>query len=305
MVDYKMEFKETIGVSDSLSGVVRKVVEPSTQDLVVARFWVQNFRILERSKLDVDTRGKVEKVLTKLAEDMLGLRGDIMAYSAEVSRYFEGVKSGEFYEVKENIEYFKEVFHGKTLAENFYFHASLCLRDALRLMRLTLPNASTLSWEKLYAVIRLDRANLARLTNSLDMHWENLLVIRGIRGVIEHSDNEKDFDITEIKLEKTEKGIAFHQPYLMYPESINLKLLDGTNKTIKVKDTTLLDLMDTHFWAIFNVCESVATYPLLAKLDEAWQPRLIAIQHYDKECPIQWAVEPATNPRRTVNNLPT
>ncbi len=304
MTDYKMEFNETIGISDSLSGVMRKMVDVGTEDIVIARFWVQNFSILEKTSFDTSTKAKIEKVLKQLAEDMLSLRGDIMDYAAEVKRYFEGVQSGDFYEVKDNIEYFKEVFHGKKLAENFYFHAELCKRDAFRLMRIALPGASRFTWEELYRHTKKDRANLSRLTTSFDINWENLLVIKGIRGVIEHSDDENDFDITDIKLEKTEKGTAFHQPYFIYPEEVKIKALDGQEKIVKIKDETVIDLLDKHFWAIFNICESSAVYPLLANLDANWQPKLIAMQHYDPKCPVQWVVEPTSNPRRTVNHPP-
>ena len=304
MADIKLELTEKITVSDSLSGTVRKVVDPPPEDLVIARFWVQNFSILEKTSFDEEIKTKLEKILKQLAEDMLSLRDDIMDYAAEVRRYFEGVKSGEFYEVKDNIEYFKEVFHGKKLAENFYFHAELCKRDAFRLMRIALPSATKFTWEQLYQHTKIDRANLSRLTISFDTQWENLLVVKAIRGVMEHSDDENDFDITDIRLEKTDKGIAFHQPYFIYPESVKIKSLDGTEKTIRIKDETVLDLMDKHFWAIFNVCESSAVYPLLAKLGLKWQPKLIGMQHYDPKCPVQWVVEPASNPRRTVNHTP-
>lgn len=304
MTDYKMELNETIGISDNLSGVMRKMVDVGTEDIVIARFWVQNFSILEKTSFNTPTKAKTEKVLKQLAEDMLSLRGDIMDYAAEVKRYFEGVQSGDFYEVKDNIEYFKEVFHGKKLAENFYFHAELCKRDAFRLMRITLPGASKFTWEEIYQHSKNNRANLSRLTTSFDINWENLLIIKAIRGVIEHSDDENDFDITDIKLEKTEKGTAFHQPYFIYPEEVKVKTLDGKEKKIKIKDETVIDLLDKHFWAIFNVCESSAVYPLLANLNPSWQPKLIAMPHYDPKCPVQWIVEPASTPRRTVNHPP-
>lgn len=304
MTNYKLDFNETIGISDTLSGIMRKVVDVGTEDIVIARFWVQNFSILEKTSFDDHTKAKIEKVLKQLAEDMLSLRGDIMDYNAEANRYFKGIQSGDFYEVKENIEYFKEVFHGKKLAENFYFHAELCKRDAFRLMRIALPNAFRFTWEELYQQTKNDRENLSRLTTSFDINWENILIIRAIRGVIEHSDEEKDFDITDIRLEKTEKGMAFHQPYIIYPETVKIKTLDGKEKMVIIKDETVIDLLDKHFWTIINFCESAVVYPLLANLNPDWQPKLIALQHYDPKCPVQWIVEPASNPRRTVNHPP-
>jgi len=113
-----------------------------------------------------------------------------------------------------------------------------------------------------------------------------------------------DFDITDIKLEKTEKGTAFHQPYFIYPEEVKIKTLDGKEKVVKIKNETVIDLLNKHFWAIFNICESSVVYPLLANLDPNWQPKLIAMQNYDPQCPVQWVVEPASNPRRTVNHPP-
>lgn len=217
MTDFKLELNEKIGLSDTLSGVMRKMVDVGTEDIVIARFWVQNFSILEKTSFNPSIKAKIEKILKQLAEDMLSLRGDIMDYAAEVKRYFEGVQSGDFYEVKNNIEYFKEVFHGKKLTENFYFHAELCKRDAFRLLRITLPNASRFTWEQLYQHTKNDRTNLSRLTTSFDANWENLLVIKAIRGVIEHSDDENDFDITDIKLEKTERVPLFinHTLYIL------------------------------------------------------------------------------------------
>jgi len=125
-----------------------------------------------------------------------------------------------------------------------------------------------------------------------------------LRGVIEHGDEEKDFEITDIYLEKTDKGIAFHQPYFIYPETLKNKNISGEEKEESLKGVAVIDLMDKHFWAIFNTCEACAVFPLIATLDSKWQPKLISLQSMDKKCPIQWDAELATNPRRTVNHPP-
>lgn len=65
--------------------------------MVIARFWVQNFALLEKTTFDQVTRTKLDNILSQLAQDMLSLRNDTMGYVAEVKRYFEGVKSGKFY----------------------------------------------------------------------------------------------------------------------------------------------------------------------------------------------------------------
>lgn len=235
---------------------------------------------------------------------MLSLRNDIMDYVAEVKRYFEGVKSGEFYEKKENIEYFKEVFHGKRMVENFYFHAELCKRDALRFLRVAIPQPKPLSWDQYYQLFLQQPQQYRRLSDELKSRWEDLDLIRGIRGVIEHGDEDKDFGITDIYLEKTDKGIAFHQPYFLYPEEKEVRAVDGTKKMVTLKGTTVVDIMDKHFWSIFNVCESCVVFPLYTYLDSSWQPKQFSLQNMDKKCPVRWSIESATNPRKTVNHPP-
>jgi hypothetical protein len=96
MTDYKLNLSDTVGVADNLKGTYRKVVDVGTEDIVIARFWVQPFRILEKTTFCSLQKDKLQKVLYQLAEDMVSLRGDIMSYSKEVTRYFEGVKSGDF-----------------------------------------------------------------------------------------------------------------------------------------------------------------------------------------------------------------
>lgn len=150
-----------------------------------------------------------------------------------------------------------------------------------------------------------DHFNYARIVLSIQSYYEDLSVIREIRGVIEHSDNENDFEITDICLEETKKGIAFHQPYFQYPANIEIKGLSGVAKEISLKGVTVLDLMNRHFWAIHNICESLSVFPLMKNLDAAWQPRQIAMQHFDPKCPVQWMIEPAEKLRRTVNHPPT
>ena len=115
MTTYKINLTDSIGISDQMRGVQRKVLDVGFEDIVIARFWVQPFRILEKTTFSQQDKDKIQKILHQLAEDMLSMRDDIMDYSKEVKRYFEGIKSGEFYERKGNIEYFKEVFHGKKL----------------------------------------------------------------------------------------------------------------------------------------------------------------------------------------------
>ena len=94
MAHLTLNLSDTIGVSDNMQGVMRKVVDVGTEDMVIARFWVQNFALLEKTTFDQTTRTKSENILHQMAEDMLSLRSDIMGYVAEVKRYFEGVKSG-------------------------------------------------------------------------------------------------------------------------------------------------------------------------------------------------------------------
>jgi len=304
MANLKLELNEKIGVSDSMHGVMRKVVDVGTEDMVIARFWVQNFALLEKTTFDQTTRTKLENILRQLAEDMLSLRSDIMGYVAEVKRYFEGVKSGEFYEKKENIEYFKEVFHGKKMVEDFYFHAELCKRDALRFLRVALPQTTSYSWDQYYQLFLQQPQHYRRLSDELKFRWKDLDLIRGIRGVIEHGDEDKDFGITDIYLEQTDKGTAFHQPYFSYPEEKEVRAVDGTKKTVTLKGMTVIDIMDKHFWSIFNACESCVVFPLYSHLDPSWQPKQLSLQSMDKKCPIRWSVEPVTNPKKTVNHPP-
>jgi len=304
MANLKLKLNEKIGVGDSLNGTVRKIVDVETEDLVIARFWVQNFAILGKTTFDAETRSKLKNILHQLAEDMLSLRSDIIGYVAEVKRYFEGVKSGDFYEKKGNIEYFKEVFHGKKMVEDFYFHAELCKRDALRFLRFTLPQTKPFSWNQYYQLFLKQPQHYSRLSSELKFRWEDLDLIRGIRGVIEHGDEDKDFSITDIYLEKTGKGIAFHQPYFSYPEEKEVRAIGGDKKKVTLKGTTVIDLMDKHFWSIFNVCESCIVFPLYAHLYASWQPKQLSLQSMDKKCPVRWSIEPVTNPRRTVNHPP-
>jgi len=303
MTHYSITIEDKMGVSDDIQGTYRKVIDVGTEDIVIARFWVQPFRILEKTSFADDKKQKIQKVLYQLAEDMLSLRGDIMSYSKEVTRYFEGVKSGEFYEKKGNIEYFKEVFHGKKIVEDFYFHAELCKRDAYRLLKMVEPDCP--NWAQMWGHFKKDHFNYGRIASVLQFKYEDLCVIREIRGVIEHGDDENDFEITDIRLEQTEKGIAFHQPYFQYPKSVQIKGLDCTEKEVVLENVTVIDLLDKHFWSIHNICENFSVLPLMKYLDHAWEPRLLSIQNYDPECPVQWIVEPAQNPRRTVNALPT
>lgn len=151
MADYKINLEDSVNISDEMKGTYRKVIDVGTEDIVIARFWVQPFRILDKTTFSVEQKIKIQKVLYQLAEDMLSLRDDIMSYSKEVKRYFEGVKSGDFYERKGNIEYFKEVFHGKKIVENFYFHAELCKKDAYRLLQITEPNCP--NWPQMLNII--------------------------------------------------------------------------------------------------------------------------------------------------------
>ena len=160
MAHLTLNLSDTVGVSDSMQGVMRKVVDVGTEDMVIARFWVQNFALLEKTIFDQATRTKLENILRQLAEDMLSLRGDIMGYVAEVKRYFEGVRSGEYYEKKENIEYFKEVFHGKKMVEDFYFHAELCKRDALRFLKVALSEKLFVSnWQYIHFDFKVGISN--------------------------------------------------------------------------------------------------------------------------------------------------
>lgn len=304
MTSLTLELNDTFGINDSINGTMRKVVDVGTEDMVVARFWVQNFVLLEKTTFNQETRIKLENILHQLAEDMLSLRGNIMNYVAEVKRYFEGIKSGKFYEKKGNIEYFKEVFHGKKLIEDFYFHAELCKRDALRFLRVALPQTKAFSWDQYYQLFLQQPQHYRRLSDELKFHWEDLDLIRGIRGVIEHGDGDKDFGITDIYLEQTYKGIAFHQPYFAYPEEKEVEAVDGTKKKLVLKGTTVIDILDKHFWSIFNVCESCIVFPLYSHLDVIWQPKQLSLQSMDKKCPIRWSIEKVTNPRRTVNHPP-
>lgn len=303
MTTYKINLTDSIGISDQMRGVQRKVLDVGFEDIVIARFWVQPFRILEKTTFSQQDKDKIQKILHQLAEDMLSMRDDIMDYSKEVKRYFEGIKSGEFYERKGNIEYFKEVFHGKKLVENFYFHAEICKRDAYRLLKIIEPGCP--NWPQLVDFFKTDHVNYGRLASSIQANYDNLSVIREIRGIIEHSDQENDFEITDIFLEETKEGTAFHQPYFRYPENLSIKQLDGKNIDISLKGITVIDLVDKHFWSILNVCESISTFCLLKNLKHEWQPRLLAMTSYDPKCPVQWIVEKSENPRRTVNHPPT
>lgn len=303
MTTYTVNLTDSIGINDQVKGVQRKVLDESFEDIVIARFWVQPFRILETTTFSQPEKEKIQKILNQLAEDMLSLRNDIMNYSKEVTRYFEGVKRGEFYEVRGNIEYYKEVFHGKKFVENFYFHAEICKRDAYRLLKVIEPNCP--SWNSMYGFLSNDHFNYARIASSLQLNYTNLMAIHEIRGGIEHSYEENDFDITDIYLEETNKGIAFHQPYFKYPEIISIKQQDGSTLDITLKGVTVIDLLDKHFWSIFNVCENISTLCLIKYLDHSWQPRLLAMSSYDPKCPVQWIVEKSEKPRRTVNSLPT
>ncbi|QQS43875.1 hypothetical protein IPM65_07110 [Candidatus Roizmanbacteria bacterium] len=309
MTHHKINLEDKVSMKGEISGTYRKVIDVGTEDIVIARFWVQPFRILERTTFSDEQKGKIQKVLNQLAEDMLSLRDDIMSYSKEVKRYFEGVKSGDFYERKGNIEYFKEVFHGKKLVENFYFHAELCKRDVYRLLKLIEPDCP--NWPNMKKFFSKDPINYRRLEGVFITQYEDLGVIREIRGYIEHGDPDKknkieeDFDITDIYLEETEKGTAFHQPYFNYPNEVTITDLNGSKKNISLEKITVIDLLDKHFWAIFNVCENLSTFPLIKHLSSDWQPRCIAMSNYDPKCPVQWIVEPSQTPRRTVNHPPT
>ncbi len=302
MTDYKLEFNDTVSVSDNMSGTYRKMIDVGTEDLVIARFWMQPFRILEKTIFSEDQKRRLQKVLYQLAEDMLSLRDDIMGYSREVTRYFEGVKSGEFYEVNGNIEYFKEVFHGKKIVEDFYFHAELCKRDAYRFLKMIEPSCP--NWPDMWGHFKKDHFNYGRMASTIQFKYDDLCVIREIRGVIEHGDNEDDFEITDIFLEPTDKGVAFHQPYFQYPRQTGIRSIDKTLRTIPLEGVTVIDLMDKHFWAIHNICEDFTVFPLMKNLDPSWQPKQFSLQSMDKKLPLQWVVEPSQNPRRTVNHLP-
>jgi hypothetical protein len=154
------------------------------------------------------------------------------------------------------------------MVEDFYFHAELRKRDAyrfLKMVELDCPN-----WSEMWEHFKKDYFNYGRMASTIQFKYEDLNVIREIRGVIEHGDLENDFEITDIFLEQTDKGVAFHQPYFQYPEVIKPKGIDGTPKIVSLKGVTVIDLIDKHFWAIHKVCEYLSVFPLMKYLDIAW-----------------------------------
>jgi hypothetical protein len=287
-----------------VGNIIRKQTDVGEQDIIIARFWVQNSKILSKTNYTFSEKEKLDKILKQLADDALSLRNDFTGYIDEISRYFKGIADGVFYEKKGDIQYFKEVFHGKKIVEDFFFHAELCKSDAVRFMRVAIPALPKGTIKDFYTYSSTV-PNFRRLYFQYTSQWEKLSVVRGIRGVIEHSDGERDFEISDIEIKEIPEGSLIVEPKFIYPEELKIELLDGNSKVVQLKECDVKSALAEHFFAITNFCEDCVVFPLMNRLEPEWQPKLISLQSMDKNCPIKWTVEPATIPRRTVNHPPT
>lgn len=244
---------------------VTKIAGKGTSNIIVARIFLQNERLL-KSVVDIDTTAKEEVVATlfECKKDLLQLEEYKDKYIALEDDWVKQWKKKENIRVEPNAVHFEEIIGIEEIVKNFLIWGVICLRHLPKLLSpLFGVTVDSLQKSKKYFESKLPQGHPFLKMLDEDSEWVKELY--GLRAEAEH----KTLKVQNIKLQWVNNKLQAVAPNIPEHGAVRQYL-----------DVTLHN--------VFTFCEEFVVNCLIEKMIPMVTVREIPENERDPSCPIRF-----------------